>query len=92
MQHSFLAAPSEGQGMSAAFTRGWLQSVKVGVQPGVPRAVLLSRVLAARGLCAGAGTLPLVRVSTQPPWGSLTAEWGKAVGGNTTCIRSGSFC
>ena len=40
--------------MSAAFTRGWLQSVKVGVQPGVPRAVLLSRVLVAQGaVCWG---------------------------------------
>ena len=54
LEHSFPAAPSEGQGMSAAFTWGWLQSVKVGVQPGVPRAVLLSRVPAPWGaVCWG---------------------------------------
>ena len=52
--YGFPAALAEGEGMSAAFTWRRLQGVKLGVHPGVPRAVLQSRVPASQGpVCQG---------------------------------------
>ena len=45
----FLAAPSEGQNITAAFSQGRLQGCEAILQPRVPRAVLQSRVPAPQG-------------------------------------------
>jgi len=50
----------------------------------VPRAVVQSRVPAvAQGLCAGAGTLPPARLSTQPARGAAQGAMGRRVGGRS---------
>jgi len=47
----------------------------------VPRAVVQSRVPAVpQGLCAGAGTLPPARLSTQPARGAAQGAAGRRVG------------
>ena len=47
----------------------------------VPRAVVQSRVPAVpQGLCAGAGTLPPARLSTQPAQGAAQGAAGRCVG------------
>lgn len=85
------SAPGEAQDKAGALCRGWLQAVNVGVQAAVPSAVLASRVPAAQGLCAGAGTLPPARLSTQPAreLPTLLGEklWGKeqALAGKEKC-------
>ena len=84
------SAPCEAQDKPGALFRGWLQGVNVGVQAGVPSAVLASRVPAAQGLCAGAGTLPPARLSTQPAWDLPTALEGSWRGG-TSPVREGKL-
>ena len=50
----------------------------------VPRAVVQSRVPAVpQGLCAGAGTLPPARLSTQPARGAAQGAAGRRVGGRS---------
>ena len=50
----------------------------------VPRAVVQSRVPAVpQGLCAGAGTLPPARLSTQPARGAVQDAVGICVGGRS---------
>ena len=50
----------------------------------VPRAVVQSRVPAVpQGLCAGAGTLPPARLSTQPARGAAQDAAGRRVGGRS---------
>lgn len=52
-EQGLLAAPSEGQGKTGPLSQGWLQGVNVGMQPGVPQAVLPSRVLHPRDCVPG---------------------------------------
>ena len=57
---------------------------KVPVQMHVPIPVLQSRVPAVpQGLCAGAGTLPPARLSTQPARGAAQGAAGRRVGGRS---------
>ena len=50
----------------------------------VPRAVVQSRVPAVpQGLCAGVGTLPPARLSTQPARGAAQGTAGRRVGGRS---------
>ena len=60
----------------------------------VPRAVVQSRVPAVpQGLCAGAGTLPPARLSTQPARGAVQGAAGRRVGGRSPQqCRAGAFC
>ena len=60
----------------------------------VPRAVVQSRVPAVpQGLCAGAGTLPPARLSTQPARGAAQGAAGRRVGGRSPRQgRAGAFC
>ena len=62
----------------------------------VPRAVVQSRVPAVpQGLCAGAGTLPPARLSTQPARGAAQGAAGRRVGGRSPPAgqgRAGAFC
>ena len=56
----------------------------------VPRAVVQSRVPAVpQGLCAGAGTLPPARLSTQPAWGAAQGAAGRCVGGRSPSAGQG---
>ena len=62
---------------------GRLQAVPFGGSR-VPRAVVQSRVPAVpQGLCAGAGTLPPARLSTQPAQGAAQGAAGRRVGGRS---------
>ena len=54
--------------------------LNVSVHTGLPRAVLQSRVPAPQGLCAGEGTLPPARVSSQPACGDPHGAAGKTCG------------
>ena len=68
--------------MTACFSRGELQIVKVGVQPGVLRAVLPSRVPAPPGGCVlGQGLCRLPGSALSLPGELPTVLWGEAVGG-----------
>ena len=60
----------------------------------VPRAVVQSRVPAVpQGLCAGAGTLPPARLSTQPACpGSCPGRCRETCGGKEPRSRAGAFC
>ena len=62
----------------------------------VPIPVMQSRVPAVpRGLCAGAGTLPPARLSTQPAQGAAQGAAGRRVGGRSPLAgqgRAGAFC
>ena len=59
----------------------------------MPRAVVQSRVPAVpQGLCAGAGTLPPARLSTQPARGSCPGHCGEMCGGKEPPGRAGAFC
>ena len=80
-EQGFPAALSEGQAMVGAFYQGRMQMCAAHVQPAAPRAVLQSRVPAAQGLCAGAGTLPPARVITQPAQGAPHGTVGRNCGG-----------
>ena len=56
----------------------------------VPRAVVQSRVPAVpQGLCAGAGTLPPARLSTQPARGAAQGAAGRRVGGRSPAAGQG---
>ena len=56
----------------------------------VPRAVVQSRVPAVpQGLCAGAGTLPPARLSTQPARGAAQGAAGRRVGGRSPLAGQG---
>ena len=65
---------------------------KVPVQMHVPIPVVQSRCTdpcCAQGLCAGAGTLPPARLSTQPARGAAQGTAGRCVGGRSPSAGQG---
>ncbi len=69
---------------------GWLQAGGPRGCSRVPRAVVQSRVPAVpQGLCAGAGTLPPARLSTQPARGAAQGGCGETCGGKEPPGRAG---
>ena len=83
--------------MTACFSRGELQIVKVGVQAGVPRAVLPSRVPAPQGaVCWGRDSAACQGQHSACPGSSPQhcgeKLWEKVWVEGATPVRAGSFC
>ena len=82
---------------------GRLQAVQPGLQPGAQGCRAEQVPAVAQGLCAGAGTLPPARLSTQLPgelpralrgdvWGEGAPRHGRAGQGRAGQGRAGAFC
>ena len=63
---------------------GWLQAVQPGLQPGAQGCRAEQVPAVAQGLCAGAGTLPPARLSTQRARGAAQGAAGRRVGGRSS--------
>ena len=77
-----LPSPAPGKCLAGGqCSRSSWRQEKPGVQAGVSRAVVQSRVPAvAQGLCGGAGPLPPARLSTQPARGAAQGAAGRSCG------------
>jgi len=76
---SLLHYQSEGQGMMAAFSWGRLWRCAAGCAARCAQGCPSEQGPVPQGLCTGARTLLLARISTQPAWGALksSSSWRK---------------